>query len=148
MIITGNEAILAAFAEKIPPDAPLALPPPVFETMQSEFLEFDTGAKVFKAKFPVLPKYHNPLYYMQGGMIVAAIDNTIGPLSFLVAPPSVTKTLNANYIRPVGPDIPYITVTARVTEQTRRQIFFEAIAYNPAGKILVIVTATQAVIGE
>jgi len=35
---------------------------------------------------------------MQGGMIAAAVDNTIGPLSFLVAAPNVTRRLEMKYI--------------------------------------------------
>jgi len=98
------------------------------------------------ARFPVLERYQNPLRTMQGGMIVAAIDNTIGPLSYLVAPPSVTTQMNTSYIRPVTRDDAYIIVEGAVDEITRRQLFLSARVTNPAGKLLAVCHATFAIL--
>lgn len=106
--------------------APLQLPPPCFLTMGGEFLSFDAKAKRLRTRFPFKPEFTNPLGYMQGGLIVGAIDNTIGPLSFLVAPPSVTNQLNTHYIRPITAALSHFEVEAVVTEQTRRLLFIDA----------------------
>ena len=79
---------------------------------------------------------------MQNGYIVAAGDNTLGPLSWLAAPPSVTSQLNTSYIRPVTPDNAYIVVAGRVTELTRRLLFLEAKVTNAADKLVAISQAT------
>ena len=59
-------------------------PPPVFDTMKGEVVSYDSENEILTNKFPVLHEYLNPYGYMQGGIISAAIDNTIGPLSLLV----------------------------------------------------------------
>ena len=79
-------------------------------------------------------------------MIVAAIDNTIGPLSYLVAPPSVTTQLNVSYIRPVTHADEYLTVTGMVDEQTRRYLFLKAEVTNSAHKLVALCHATFAVL--
>jgi len=93
--------------------AGLKLPPPCFEEMQAELLEYVDGQSM-TIKFPVQERYQNPLGFMQGGFLLAAVDNTIGPLSYLVAPPSVTTTLNCTYLRPVPPNMSSFTVTGKV----------------------------------
>ncbi|MDX1993058.1 MAG: PaaI family thioesterase [bacterium] len=128
-------------------NAGLEIPPKVFLDMEGEMLEYIEG-KSLRVRFPVKERYQNPLGYMQGGMIVAAMDNTIGPLSYLVAPPSVTTQLNTSYIRPVTPQDAYIEVVAILVERTRRQIFLSAEAMNPAGKRVATCTATCMLIGE
>lgn len=111
------------------PGAPLQLPPPCFLTMGGEFIAFDPKAKRLRTRFPFKPEFTNPMGYMQGGLIVGAIDNTIGPLSFLVAPPSVTTQLNTSYIRPITSELSYFEIEAVVTEQTRRLIFMDAVVW-------------------
>ncbi|GAB4345400.1 MAG: hypothetical protein Kow00117_22940 [Phototrophicales bacterium] len=122
----------------------LKIPPPIFLDMEGEVL--DSGENFMKIRFPVKERYQNPFGYMQGGMLVAAMDNTIGPLSFMVAPPNVTTQLNISYIRPVTAETPYIIVEATVKEQTRKMLFIEARALNPEGKVLCIAQATHQVL--
>lgn len=59
----------------------MALPPKVFLDMDDEFIEFIEGEKLV-ARYPNKSRYRNPFGFMQGGIIVAAIDNTIAPLSY------------------------------------------------------------------
>ena len=61
----------------------MQLPPPVFLEMQGKFEEYVPGESL-TVSFPVRPEYDNPMKRMQGGFICAAMDNTMGPLSFLV----------------------------------------------------------------
>jgi uncharacterized protein (TIGR00369 family) len=115
----------------------LEMPPKCFLTMDGEFLDYEEG-EALRARFPVKEAYRNPLGYMQGGFLVAAMDNTLGPLSYLVAPPSVTSQLNTSFIRPVTPDLDYVYVEARVVERTRKQIFITTHARDSRGKLLAI----------
>jgi len=102
----------------------ITFPPPVFDSMQGEVIDFDLEKESFKNKFPVLPEHLNPYGTMQGGIIAAAIDNTIGPLSLLVSPPSFTRYLTIKYGKVVTPELEYIFVTATYTGKKKRQLFF------------------------
>lgn len=104
----------------------LQLPPPAFTEMEGEFVEVDLARKTLTARFPVQKRYQNPMGYMQGGMIAAAIDNAIGPLSFMVAKPNVTKTMEVTYLRPISPRIDAITVVAAFERAEGRELVFVA----------------------
>ncbi len=130
------------FRARFPGRTDLKLPPPVFQEMGGEFVAFDETAKSLTVRFPVQERFENPLGLMQGGMLVAAIDNTFGPLSYMVAPPSVTTQLNTSFIQSIPPDTEYIQVTARVDEHTRRFLFLSAKVHNPDGEILAVAQAS------
>jgi acyl-coenzyme A thioesterase PaaI-like protein len=102
------------------------LPPPVFVAMQGEFLDLDLEDGVLVARFPVLDTYLNPYGTMQGGVIAAAVDNTLGPLSMLVAPPNVTRRLRMTYSQPVTVDLGFVIVRARLVDRRDRWLFFRA----------------------
>jgi uncharacterized protein (TIGR00369 family) len=104
----------------------LKLPPPIFADMAGEFIDMDLNAKTLTVRFPVQERYQNPMGYMQGGMIAAAIDNAIGPLSFMVAAPNVTKTMEVTYLRPIPASVSEITVTAAFESQQDRELVFVA----------------------
>ena len=67
----------------------LKMPPPIFVAMQCEVLEYNEEEKTLTTKMPVLEQWLNPYGTMQGGMIDAAMDNAVGPLSLLVAPMNI-----------------------------------------------------------
>jgi len=121
-------------------------PPPVFETMQGKVINFDINKNTLTNRFPVLSKYLNPYGTMQGGIIAAAIDNTIGPLSLLVSPPNFTRYLTVKYGKVVSPEIGFIFVKALFTGKKKRQLFFEAIVENSDGEKLASAKATHWVI--
>jgi uncharacterized protein (TIGR00369 family) len=104
----------------------LKLPPPIFTDMAGEFVDMDLEAKTLTVRFPVQERYQNPMGYMQGGMIAAAIDNAIGPLSFMVAAPNVTKTMEVTYLRPIPASVSEIIVTAAFESQKERELVFVA----------------------
>lgn len=144
---TTNSNMMDTIGDQMPQQSGLKIPPPVFLEMQGEILE--SGDDHLKVRFPVQERYQNPFGYMQGGMLVAAMDNTIGPLSFMVAPPNVTMHLDSTFIRPVTPDETHIIVEARVTERTRRQLFIHAEVRSEAtGKLMCFADAAHTVIGD
>jgi acyl-coenzyme A thioesterase PaaI-like protein len=111
-------------------------PPPVFETMQGEFQEINPEAGTLTARFPILEEYSNPYGTMQGGMIAAAVDNSIGPLSVMVAPANVTRTLETKYNQPVRIEMDWIIVKAKYIQREGRKLFFEARVESPEGEPL------------
>jgi acyl-coenzyme A thioesterase PaaI-like protein len=111
-------------------------PPPIFLLMQGEFIEFDEEVQSLTTRFPILEQYLNPYGAMQGGMIAAAVDNTLGPLSVLVARPNLTRKLEMTYSKPVLPEMKFISVKARFLSQEGRKLFFRADVRNPEGERL------------
>lgn len=125
--------------QRLPPG--LKIPPPCLTGMQAEPLEYEDG-QWLSMRFPVLAQYQNPLGYMQGGFIAAALDNTLGPFSYLVAPPSVTSHLAIEYLRPVPPGMAYIDCIARLVTRTSNNLYLSGEARSPEGKILVLCQST------
>ncbi|RLA09086.1 MAG: PaaI family thioesterase [Gammaproteobacteria bacterium] len=122
------------------------IPPAVFNTMGGKFLEFNQQNKTLKNSFPILSQYLNPYGNLQGGIIATAIDNTIGPLSLLVAPPNFTRYLDLKYGKIVTMAMKNIYVTATFIEQKKRQLFFSATVENKTGDKLATASATHWVI--
>jgi len=139
-VLSGN-AINDRLQSLLPPGVGLQVPPACMLDMHGEPLEYEEGVRL-SVRFPVLSRYANPMGHMQGGYIVAALDNTLGPFSYLIAPPSVTGTLNAQYLRPVAADTAFIICTARLLERTRGTLYLLGEARNPEGKIVALCQAT------
>ncbi len=118
-------------------------PPPIFDLMQGELLEIDLDKALLKARFPVLESYQNPYQTMQGGMLATAVDNTIGPLSVLVAPPNVTRTLEMKYSRPVTMEMSEIIITAKLINQDEHRIYINAEVRSPDGEKLATAKAVH-----
>ena len=138
--------ILDQLSQQAPQSPGLKIPPPIALFMEVEFVSYEEGESMTN-RFPVKEMYQNPAGHMQGGMIAAAIDNTLGPLSFLLAPYSTTTHLNLTYIRPVTPEMTHILVTARLVERTRSQLHLSATVTSADGKTIAIAQATQKIIG-
>ena len=129
----------------------LKLPPPVLEEMEAEIRDYrpagpDGVGAALVVRFPVLERYQNPMGIMQGGMVAAAVDNVVGPLSYLVAPPSVTAQLTMTYLAPVTPDLGHITVEATLVARAGRQLVFDATVTAPDGTALAMARATQTIV--
>lgn len=124
------------------------IPPPVFTAMRGQFLAFDLDEGWLTARFPVLETYLNPYGTMQGGMIAGAIDNTIGPLSMLVAPPNITRRLEVTYSRAVTPHVGTIVVTSSFLERNERWLHFRADARSEDGARVARAKATHWIVDQ
>jgi uncharacterized protein (TIGR00369 family) len=122
------------------------LPPPVFATMEGEFISFDMENNALQTRFPVQERYLNPYRSLQGGIIAAAVDNTIGPLSMLVAPPNVTRRLEVKYSRPVTMDMGQILVTGKLVNRNGRKLSFRAAVRDPHGNLLAKAQSTHLIV--
>jgi acyl-coenzyme A thioesterase PaaI-like protein len=124
------------------------IPPPVFTSMQGEFVDVALDEGLLVTRFPVLREYLNPYGAVQGGIVAAAVDNTLGPLSMLVAPPNVTRTLEMKYSRPVTPDMKYIIVKAKFITREGKFLHFRAEVRETNGKLLARAKAAHWIIDE
>lgn len=123
------------------------IPPPIFTHMRGEFLAFDEEKGTLTVRFPLLEHYLNPYGAVQGGMIAAAVDNTLGPLSMLVSPPSVTRRLEMTYSQPATLDMRGVVVVGRLVERRGRQLQFVAEVSSLTGVRLARARATHWVVG-
>lgn len=112
----------------------MQVPPPVFTMMDGRIELYEQGKRL-KAVFPVREEYYNPMNRMQGGMIAAAIDNTMGPLSFLVAGPAFTLSFYVDFVRGIDASR-MLHVEAVVISRSRTNLILEATASDPRGKIV------------
>ena len=138
MPITADELNRLLLA-RLPPG--LQIPPPCLTGMGAEPVDYRDGESLVM-RFPVRPEYANPLGYMQGGFLVAALDNTLGPFSYLIAPPSVTSRLSIDYLRPVPPGMPWIECEARLLQRTSRTLYLAGEARSPEGKVVALCQST------
>jgi acyl-coenzyme A thioesterase PaaI-like protein len=139
------EAMNRALLARLPPG--LQIPPPCLTVMQAEPREWRDGESL-TVRFPVLAAWQNPLGYMQGGFIVAALDNTLGPFSYLIAPPSVTSRLAIDYLRPVPPKMDWIECTARLMQRTSRNLYLAGEVVGADGKVIALGQSTCQIVGE
>ena len=119
------------------------IPPPVFEAMEGEVLQIDLDEGLLVTRFPVKRTYLNPYRTMQGGMVAAAVDNTFGPLSMLVAPPNVTRRFEMKYSRPIGEEVGAIMVQGRFLGRDGRRLFLTADVRDPDNRLLARAQATH-----
>jgi acyl-coenzyme A thioesterase PaaI-like protein len=116
--------------------------------MHGEFDAFDAASGVLATRFPVLEKHLNAYGSMQGGMVAAAVDNTLHLLSMLVAPPNVTRRLQMKYSRPVTPDLEYVTVKGRLLERRGRWLALSAEVRDQEGVLMARARAVHWVVDD
>lgn len=127
--------ILQRLIQLVPHENNMELPPKVFIDMEGEFIEFVPNEKLV-VRFPNKDRYMNPFGFMQGGVLVAAMDNTISPLSYASAPPSITKEIKTKFKRPVKRVEEYVDVVASIVEKASSFILLKAEVLNEKGKLV------------
>ena len=138
-----------AFQAQFGPDANLDdFIPPVFREMKGEILDYDPESQTLTARFPAERRYHNPYQVMQGGMIAAAIDNTLGPLSVLVAPPNLTREMTLKYKKAVSGDFQFLIVKGWVESIEPPYLLLAARAESEDGQLFVRAKARHFILPE
>lgn len=119
------------------------IPPPAFQSMQGTLLDVDVEQGTLTTRFPILEEQLNPYRTLQGGYLAAMFDNTIGPLSMLVAPPNVTRRLQITYSKPAEPSVSKLTIQAVFQSREAQRLQFRAEARDPRGRRLARAQATH-----
>ncbi|MCW5580258.1 MAG: PaaI family thioesterase [Luteimonas sp.] len=143
--MTAGHDLNALIRARLPASLHGMIPPPCLVDMQGECLGYEDGVRLCM-RFPVLARYRNPLGNMQGGFVVAALDNTIGPFSFLIAPPSATTSLDTQYLRPVTSAETHVTCSAWLVERTRNTLHIHAQATNGEGKVVALAQSVNQIL--
>jgi uncharacterized protein (TIGR00369 family) len=124
------------------------MPAPSFSIMQAEIIAYDEADASLTIKMPVLETFLNPFGTMQGGMIVAAMDNAIGSLSMLVAPLNMTRNIDSKLIKAIPMDVETLYITATLFEQKKRRLIFEVVVKDEAGEIYATAKITNWMVAD
>ena len=103
----------------------MRLPPPTFEYLNGEVLEKAPGR--FRCRFLPTEEMTNPWGAVQGGILAAFFDDTMGPAVVSVADGRgfTTVSLNVSYLRAARPGEP-VVCEAAVVKHGRTQAYVEA----------------------
>jgi uncharacterized protein (TIGR00369 family) len=123
-------------------------PPPSNETLLVEYTEIVAGSKM-TGKFPYQKRFSNPVGLYQGGFLSAAIDEVLGPLSYITAGvPCMTLSLNVTYLRAFPESMGHVMIEGIVLQKTKSFIFLRAEVKSPAGDIIAHAESHAAVMRE
>jgi uncharacterized protein (TIGR00369 family) len=123
-------------------------PPPAARLLGWRLLELDAEAGRIKVEFNGREEFLNPAGTIQGGLLSAMLDDTMGPaaMSFLGGKHMAqTLELKVNFMRPgrVG----RILGEGHVAHAGRDILFLEGRLTDDQGKVLATATATCRVVG-
>jgi len=101
------------------------IPPPTYEYLNAETLEESPGR--VRCRFRPTEAMTNPWGAVQGGILAAFFDDTMGPAVFSIANGRgfTTVSLNVTYLRAAKPGEP-VVCEATVVKHGRTQAYAEA----------------------
>ena len=120
------------------------LPPPKASVLLGWTLRSaDPATGDVEIGFEAKPEFANPRGFIQGGILAAMLDDTMGPAVFVRTRGElfpVTIDLHAQYLRPVtaGP----VTAKARVVQLGKTVAFTEGELFDADGQLAVRATAS------
>jgi uncharacterized protein (TIGR00369 family) len=121
--------------------------PPVAQLLGWQLEEIDPGKGTIVVRYEGRPEFTNPLGDIQGGLLAAMLDDTMGPALVATLPPgqfAATLEMKVSYLAPaqVGP----LWGHGRVVKRGGTISFVEADLVDGDGVIVARATATVRVI--
>lgn len=114
--------------------------------LERKILDADPNGGFLRARFDPKPEHMNSLGQVQGGMLTAMLDSTLGPaLSTTLSKDEAgpTLALNVSFLRPArGP----LIASARVLHRTATIAFMEGQLEDLEGQLLTRATATVKIV--
>ena len=117
--------------------------PPVARLLGWKLVALDPQASTIEAEFLARAKFSNPSGFVQGGMIAAMLDDTLGPAIFAMSGGrqlTTTIDLHLHYVRPVRPG--RVTTTAKVINLGVRIAFVEGRLFDSDGRLAATANAS------
>ena len=124
------------------------LPPPSFELMKCEIIAYDSAEQSLTIRVPVLEDWQNPFGTMQGGLIVGAIDNAVGPLSMLIAGANMTRSVESKFLKAITMEVGMVYVKAKLVEQKKRRLTFKVTVEDTLGEVYTKATVINFILEE
>ncbi len=106
-------------------------PPATYQLLGAQLLAFDPHQKSLTARFTATSKMLNPAGNIQGGLLAAFMDDTMGPLGVIMGAGRyfpATTDLHSQYFRPAKPGV--FECEARITSMTKTICATSANLYN------------------
>lgn len=116
--------------------------PPAAKLLGWQLLELDEAAGTIKVAFEGKPEFLNPMGNIQGGILAAMLDDTLGPALFAMGHGKVfgpTIDLHVSFLRSVKPGP--ITANGRVRKRGRSVAFLEGELFDQNGDLCATATA-------
>jgi uncharacterized protein (TIGR00369 family) len=138
-IRTGLEILEAAAACEIPA-------PPAAELLGWQALHLEPG--FVRVRFLAREAFYNPQGFVQGGILAAMLDDTMGPAGFTLLDETMfapTVGLNVTFVKPARAG--YLIGEGRVVHRSRGFLHLEGKLITEDGDLIATATASAAIKG-
>jgi len=118
--------------------------PPVAKLLGWQVLDARPAEGWLKLRFDGKPDFCNPAGFIQGGMLSAMLDDTMGPAVLVMSEGrlyTTTISMTVNFLSPAKPGP--IIAEARVTQLGKTVAFVEAKLMTEDGTVLATATASE-----
>jgi uncharacterized protein (TIGR00369 family) len=118
--------------------------PPTADLLGQELLEIDSAAGTVRMKFQPGPQCCNPMGNVQGGIVVAMLDDAAAFAAIVKSGERIaipTIELKASFFAPVRANTP-VYATGRCIKLGKRIAFMEADLHDEAGTLLARLTTS------
>lgn len=122
-------------------------PPPAAELLGWKVLQVDPEKGTIRVEFEAKRAFLNPVGNVQGGILAAMLDDTMGPALVATLPPghfTPTLELKTNFIRPAK--LGKLIGVGKVVHQTKSVGFLEGALVNEDGDLVATATATVRIV--
>ncbi len=114
------------------------LAPPASKHLQYEFQDADVDRGWIRTRFTPRPEFLNPAGLVQGGFLVAMLDDTMGPAVLVKSRGkymTASVDIHAHFLRPVKPEAVYCE--AEVTQMGRTIAYIEGKLFDARQRLCV-----------
>lgn len=118
--------------------------PPTAAILGQEILEIDSAAGVVKMKFQPIDACRNPMGHVQGGIVVAMLDDAAAFAAIIKSGKRIgipTIELKTSFFAPAKAGVP-LYATGRCLKLGKRIAFMEADLFDEAGTLLARLTTS------
>ena len=122
-------------------------PPPAGVLLGWKLLEVDPEQGTIRIQFEAKPEFLNPAGTVQGGLLAAMLDDTLGPaLAAKLAPGQFAPTLElkTNFIAPAR--VGTLVGEGRVVHMGKSVCFLEGRLTDSSGRLIATATATARIV--
>lgn len=118
-------------------------PPPAAELLGWQLISVDPEQGTIEVGFTASDRFVNPVGVIQGGLLAAMLDDTLGPALVATLPPgqfAPTLDLHVQFLRPARPG--RLVGRGRVVQRGREVCFLAGKLAGPDDRLVAVATAT------
>jgi uncharacterized protein (TIGR00369 family) len=126
-----------------------AAPPPAAVLLGWELVAVDPEAGTIEMAFTATDQFLNPFGAVQGGLLAAMLDDTLGPALVATLGPgesAPTTDLHVQFLRPARPG--RLIGRGRIIRKGRDMGFMSGELVDEAGEVVAVATATAQIRGR